>query len=130
MQTDQELYHNYNSRIRSLVAEAATTGQTEIWSWLDSLLMQRLSAKTRFAMTCSEGFFIPLPKGNCAVFAVAYRSEATIAHALYWDSLDELCKTIHTLTGVREVHVRGTDVYIKCFQQDDRWIRGSVMGGQ
>lgn len=76
-------------------------------------------------------FFRGLPRGTICL-ALHYQGEALICHHSYWQDLERLCHLAFLYTGCTEVHVRGSDIYIRCWLDfaSHKWVRESVGGAK
>lgn len=106
------------------------TQSPQVETEFDLLLKQRLSLKAQHAIALADLTFQVLPgHGHITVAHLRYKMNATIAHAKHWDELNELCKQIHLMAGIRTLYIQGCDLKIICCLKGveaNQWVRESL----
>ncbi len=119
-----QLLPHFKQRLRTLLP-----GSDELQAEIRSQLWRCCDRSTRDLLSLGKPSFfrIPVPGGCWRVaFCLHFSGNAVICHRHHWDSLDQLCRRVHELTGITEIYIRGADLCHRCCLNGDTWIREVV----
>lgn len=120
-----QLLSDFKQRLCALLP-----GSPDLQSAIRSQLCQYLSPAAREVFSYSiAGFFrcITVDGGWQTIVSLYYPQKwALICQQEHLGCLDELCKLLHTLTGIREVYIRGVTDCHRCYLDAGKWIREEV----